>query len=46
MGGVTLLRALQTEDAEEYGKVARLWAGSVWEAWSAYHEIVRRWAAR
>jgi hypothetical protein len=46
MGGVTVLRALETEGAEEYGKVARVWAKSVWEAWSAYHEIVRRWAAR
>ena len=46
MGGVTVLRALETEDAEEYGKVAREWAESVWEAWSAYHEIVRPWAVR
>jgi hypothetical protein len=46
MDGVTVLRALQTEDAEEYGKVAREWAESVWKAWSAYHGIVRRWAAR
>lgn len=46
MGGLTVLRALQTEDVEEYGKVVRVWAESVWEAWSAYHEIVRPWAVR
>ena len=46
MGGVTVLRALQAEDADEYGKVARVWAESVWKAWSAYHGIVRSWAIR
>jgi hypothetical protein len=46
MGRVTVLRALQTQGAEEYGRVARAWAESVWEAWSAYYGIVRPWAVR
>ncbi|HEY6582221.1 MAG TPA: DUF5946 family protein [Rubrobacter sp.] len=41
LGGATVLWALEAEDAEGYGKVAR-----VWEAWSAYHDLVRLWAAR
>jgi hypothetical protein len=46
MGGITVLRALEAGDPPEYGEVARLWAGSVWGAWSAHHETVRLWAAR
>jgi hypothetical protein len=46
MGGITVLRALEAGDPVEYGEVARLWAGSVWGAWSAHHEAVRLWAAR
>ncbi len=37
--------ALEAGDPDEYGEVARLWAESVWWAWSAYHETVRLWAA-
>ena len=46
MGEVTVLRALEAGDPGEYGEVARRWAWSVWEAWSAHHETVRLWAAR
>jgi hypothetical protein len=46
MGEVTVLRALEARDPDEYGEVARLWAESVWGAWSAHHETVRLWAAR
>ena len=46
MGAVTVLRALEARDPAEYGEVARLWAESVWWAWSAHHETVRLWAAR
>jgi hypothetical protein len=30
MGEVTVLRALEARDPDEYGEVARLWAESVW----------------
>jgi hypothetical protein len=46
LGEATVLWALEAEDAEGYGKVARVWAESVWEAWSAYHDLVHLWAAR
>ena len=46
MGAVTVLRALEAGGPAEYGEVARLWAESVWGAWSAHHETVRLWAAR
>jgi hypothetical protein len=46
MGAVTVLQTLEACGPAEYGEVARLWAESVWRAWSTYHETVRLWAAR
>lgn len=31
-------------DVEEHSKRVRAWAESVWQAWSAHHDTVRRWA--
>ena len=43
--GLTVLDALAAEDAESHGRLVRGWAESVWQAWSAHHELVRRWAS-
>src|SRR3712207_3945272 len=32
------------QDPAEHARRARGWAESVWEAWMAHHEVVRRWA--
>ncbi len=44
LGDVTVLDMLGAEGPEEYGERARGWAEAVWEAWSAHHGTVRRWA--
>jgi len=44
MGEITVLDVRDAKDPEEYGRRARRWAGSVWEAWSDHHATVRRWA--
>ena len=46
MGDVTVLYVLEAGDPIGYEEAAYLWAESVWEAWSAYHETVRHWAVR
>ena len=46
LGEFTVLSALEADDPDEYGEVARRWAESVWGAWSAHHETVRQWASR
>jgi CTP:molybdopterin cytidylyltransferase MocA len=33
------------EDGAEHVRLVRAWAKSVWEAWSAHHELVRQWAS-
>jgi hypothetical protein len=41
---VTVLDLLAAKDPAEHARRARGWAESVWEAWMAHHEVVRRWA--
>ncbi len=45
LGAVTVLDLLAAKDPAEHARRARGWAESVWEAWMAHHEVVRRWAA-
>lgn len=37
--------ALRDEDAAAHLAAVRQWAESVWDAWAAHHDEVRRWAA-
>ena len=30
------------EDHTEYGKLAKFWAQDVWDAWSKYHDLIRK----
>ena len=43
-GPVTVLDVRDAKDPPEHVARVRDWARSVWEAWSAHHDTVRRWA--
>ena len=45
MGTVTVVDAADAGGLDEYQRLARAWAESAWEAWSAYHDQIRVWAA-
>ena len=45
LGDVTVLDVLDAREPEEHMGRVRGWAASVWAAWAAHHETVRRWAA-
>lgn len=42
---MTIPDVLPAADAGAHERLVRLWAESVWEAWSAHHMTVRAWAA-
>lgn len=41
---VTVVDVVGANDPEEYAERVRMWGASAWEAWSAHHDLVRRWA--
>ena len=45
MGKITVVDAANADGLEEYQRVAKEWAQSAWEAWSAHHDQIRKWAA-
>ena len=45
MGKITVVDAANADGLEAYQRMAREWAQSAWEAWSAYHDQIRKWAA-
>ncbi len=44
MGAITVVEAANANNLEEYRKAAREWAQSSWQAWSAFHEVIKGWA--
>lgn len=42
-GRMTVLDVLATAGPVDHERAVRVWAGDVWEAWSAHHETVRGW---
>ena len=42
-GEVTVLDVLAARDPAEHAAGVERWARSVWDAWSAHHDTVRRW---
>lgn len=44
-GAVTVRDVLEARGPAEHAQAVERWARSVWEAWSAHHELVRGWAA-
>lgn len=45
MGKITVVDAANADGLKEYQYVAKAWAQSAWEAWSAHHDQIRKWAA-
>jgi hypothetical protein len=43
---VTVLDVLAARDLAEHVARVERWARSVWDAWSAHHDTVRRWLDR
>lgn len=43
-GGITILDVRDAEDPDEHAERVRVWAASVWRAWSCHHEAIRWWA--
>ena len=43
--GMTVVDVLGARNGDEHARLVRGWAASVWEAYAAYHAIVRQWAA-
>jgi Family of unknown function (DUF5946) len=44
LGELTVLHVRGAQNPEEHTERVGEWARSVWEAWSPYHDTVRRWA--
>lgn len=42
---MTVLDVLDATGAEMHGRLVRRWAECVWDAWSAHHSVIRRWAS-
>ena len=42
---LTVADVLRATSGQEHVRLVGEWAASVWEAWSAHHDLVRRWAA-
>jgi hypothetical protein len=45
-GQRTVLDVAGAKDLREHSNRVEWWARSVWESWSDYHEVIRRWAGR
>lgn len=43
-GKLTILDVYAAKDAVEHAAVVRRWAESVWEAWAAHHDTIKRLA--
>lgn len=43
MGPVTVVDVWRTRDPAEHERGVRIWASSVWAAWSPHHATVRQW---
>ncbi len=42
---LTVQDVLAATSADEHGRYVRRWGASVWDAWTAHHDLIRRWAA-
>lgn len=43
MGTLTVTNLRGAANAAEHGRLAKAWAESAWEAWSAHHDQIRAW---
>ena len=44
LGSITVADVHKAKKADKHKKILRAWAMETWNAWSAYHDIVRTWA--
>jgi hypothetical protein len=44
LGSVTVKDVLAAQDIEQHKAAVHAWARAAWEAWSAHHALVRKWA--
>ncbi len=44
MGGITVADVVNVINPAEHEAVVKRWAHSAWEAWSAHHARIRKWA--
>lgn len=43
-GDMTILDVIEQKDPESINSVVKQWAQTVWDAWSQYHDTVKKWA--
>jgi Family of unknown function (DUF5946) len=43
LGLITIADVCQTATAEQHKQLVRLWAASVWAAWSPHHPLIHSW---
>ncbi len=44
LGDITVVDVVNVTDPIEHEALIKRWARSAWEAWSAHHEQIRKWA--
>jgi hypothetical protein len=44
MGEITVVDVVNITDPTEHEALVKRWARSAWEAWSAHHDQIRKWA--
>lgn len=42
-GTITVADVHNAKDVEQHLRLSREWAAAAWGAWSAHHDIIRRW---
>ena len=45
LGEITVIDVVNVIDPAEHETLVKRWAHSAWEAWSAHHDQIRKWAA-
>jgi hypothetical protein len=44
LGDITVVDVVNVTDSIEHETMVKRWARSAWEAWSAHHDQIRKWA--
>jgi hypothetical protein len=42
-GRMTVADVLDARDPQQHAGLVRAWARDVWDAWTAHHDVVRKW---
>ncbi len=46
MGAITVVDVVNISDPADHEAIVKRWARSAWEAWSAHHDQIRKWAGQ